>query len=94
LEDGNAIDNSAQCSVLFIVFYFLNADAGKRARKRKKGALHNLGGSLYLSFHQKWRKLGTLLQTYALEAEMKKNVKFLTVYQIIGHNFTVHFAKI
>jgi hypothetical protein len=40
---------------------------------RMKGmgtSLH--AGSLYFSFHQKWCKLGTLLQTDASEAEMSK----------------------
>jgi hypothetical protein len=38
--------------------------------KERGSSLH--GGS-YLSFHQKWSKLGTLLQSDAYEAEMKKN---------------------
>ncbi len=34
---------------------------------------------LFLFSHQKWSKLGTLLQTDAIEAEMKKDI-VLTVY--------------
>jgi hypothetical protein len=34
-----------------------------------------MGGSLYFGFHQKWSKLGTLLQTDAKVAEMKKKFK-------------------
>jgi hypothetical protein len=30
-------------------------------------------GSLYLNFHQKWSELGTLSQTDAKEAEIKKS---------------------
>jgi hypothetical protein len=36
------------------------------------------GESLYFNFHQKWSKLGTLSQTDANEAEIKKKVEKLT----------------
>jgi hypothetical protein len=32
-------------------------------------------GSLYFSFHQKWSKIGTLVQKDAKEAELKKKLK-------------------
>jgi hypothetical protein len=54
------------------------------------------GGSFYLSFHQKWSKLGTLLQTDANEAEIKKkNKNFLQCTHLyVGPSFfTVHFAE-
>jgi hypothetical protein len=41
--------------------------------KGKGSFLH--WGSLYFSFHQKWSKLGTLVQKDAKEAEMKKKFK-------------------
>jgi hypothetical protein len=37
------------------------------------------GGSLFFSFHLKWSKLGTLLQTDANEADMKKKFKILHI---------------
>jgi hypothetical protein len=36
------------------------------------------GGSLYFNFHQKWSKLGTLSQTDANDAGIKKKVEKLT----------------
>ncbi len=46
---------------------------------------------LYFSFHQKWSKLGTLLQTDANGAEMKKKLKISDSppKQVL----TVHFAE-
>ncbi len=42
-----------------------------------EGALYYMGKAygIYFSFHQKWSKLGTFLQTDANEAEMKKKLK-------------------
>jgi hypothetical protein len=46
----------------------------------KEGANHCIEGAFYFSFGQKRSKLGTLLQTDAIEAEMKKKEKkILTV---------------
>jgi hypothetical protein len=55
----------------------------------KRGALHYSEGlgSLYFNFHQKWSKLGTILQTGSNEAETKKNCKFMTVRPVIGPSF-------
>jgi hypothetical protein len=41
--------------------------------KGRRSLLH--GGSSYFSFHQKWSKLGILVQKDAKEAEMKKKFK-------------------
>jgi hypothetical protein len=51
--------------------------------KGRGTSLH--GGSLYFSFHQKWSKLDTFLQSDSNEAEMKK--KFLTLRSVIGPSF-------
>jgi hypothetical protein len=54
----------------------------------KKGRGTSLqGGSFYFRFHQKWSKLGTILQTGSNEAETKKNCKFMTVRPVIGPSF-------
>jgi hypothetical protein len=63
------------CSVYGILFLLMQMQANALEKERKGHFIYNNGGSLYSSFHQKWRKLGTLLQTDALEAEMKKNFK-------------------
>ncbi len=48
-----------------------------------------LGESLgvYFSIHQKWSKLGTLLQTSANEEKMRKKFKKLTVHPVLGPSF-------
>ena len=49
-------------------------------KERRGTSLH--GRSLYFSYHPKWRKFGTRLQTVVNEADLKKNSKFLTVYSV------------
>jgi hypothetical protein len=46
---------------------------------------------MYFSFHQKWSKLGTLLQSDAKKAEMKKKNKILTMRFVKDIALTVYF---
>ena len=50
-------------------------------------------GSLYFNFHQKWSKLGTLVQKDAEEAEMKKRFTiFARCAKLVDLVLTVYFA--
>ncbi len=71
---------------IMISFHILNRDW----TKGRGTWLH--GETLYFSFHQKWSKLGTLLQENTIRAELKINSKFLTVCPVLKPSFDSTFC--